>query len=260
MELPQIPIMLFHEFEEFVFSAALNDGGTSNGGLTYPPELGDLYSLYTKVRKNKIVAILEFGSGWSTLVLAKALDENRLSFSQFVRANIRHPNPFTLMTVDCSIKYQEIALERVPNDLSETSIIPVISEARMTLLNGQICHLFDSIPPFTADFIYLDGPDCNQVLGDVNGFTVRFGTDEYSYGLPMAADLLLLEPFFWPGALIITDGRGGNANFLRNNFKRNWLYRYDKDCDQHLFRLIGEPFGKISESLLSLKEGCLGVE
>lgn len=254
MTLSQFPIMSVNQFEEFILSTAPKTAELIENETIYAPELDDLYSLYTKVRNNKIVAIIEFGSGWSTLALAKALDENRLSFSQYVKKNIRHPNPFTLMTIDCSKEFQALALERIPKDLSDTTIIPVISEARMSILNGQICHLFDSIPPFTADFIYLDGPDCDQVSGNINGFSVRFGSEEYSYGLPMAADLILLEPFFWPGTLLVTDGRGGNANFLKNNFKRNWQYHYDKECDQHLFRLLEEPFGRISESLLLLKK------
>jgi len=262
MVISQIPVMSVKQFEEYILLTTPVTAKTVEGEIVYAPELDDLYSLYSKVRNNKAVAIIEFGSGWSTLALAKGLDENRLSFSEYVKANIRHPNPFTLMTVDCSRKFQTLALKRIPDDLSETNIIPVISEARMTILNGQICHLFDSLPPFTADLIYLDGPDCDQVSGVVNGFSVGSGSGsaDNTYGLPMAADLILLEPFFWPGTLLVTDGRGGNANFLKNNFKRNWLYRYDKECDQHLFRLHEEPFGKISESLLALKEGWLEVE
>lgn len=248
------------KFEEFINSVGKpQERLVAEGESVYPPEIDDLYSLYVKVRENKVVAIIEFGSGWSTLAMAKALDENRINHSEYVMQNIRHPNPFKLMTVDSSSIFQNLALSRIPIDLSETEIIPVISEARMTTVNGQICHVFDFIPPFTADFIYLDGPDCDQVIGDINGFSVRFGSKEYSYGLPMAADLILLEPYFWPGTLLVTDGRGGNANFLKNNFKRNWLYRYDEETDQHLFRLSEQPFGKISASMLLLKQGFLGL-
>jgi hypothetical protein len=255
----KIPVMAFNEFSEFILES-YSGNDSVDGEDAYGPELRDLYSLYSKVRNNKIVAVMEFGAGWSTLALFKALDENRRDFGEYVYANIRHPNPFTLMSVDCSEQFLSLALGRIPKELSETTIIPVVSTARMTTLNGQICSLFEAIPPFTADFIYLDGPDCEQVSGDVNGFSVRFGADDYAYGLPMAADLVLLEPFFWPGTLLVTDGRGANANFLKNNFKRNWEYRYDLDCDHHIFRLSEHPFGAISASLLTLKEGWLGVE
>ena len=255
----ELPVMSVIQFKEFILSKVQQTAQSISGEVVYAPYLKELYSLYTKVRNNKIVAIMEFGSGWSTLVLAKALDENRLSFQQYVNENIRHPNPFSLMTVDCSKEFQNLAIERVSEAYSEVTILPVISEARMSILSGQICHLFDVIPPFTADFIYLDGPDCDQVSGDVHGFSVRFGSEDRSFGLPMAADLLLLEPYLWPGTLLVIDGRGANANFLKYNFKRNWLYQYEKENDQHVFRLLEEPFGKFSKSLLILKDGSLGV-
>ena len=255
-ELFTIPLLSIREFKEFLLLNSTTE--TVEGELVYPPQVDDLYSLYTKIRNNNVVAILEFGSGWSTLALAKALDENRLSHQMYVKENIRHPNPFALMTVDASEKFQAVALNRIPSNLNETIIIPVTTQVHMTTVNGQICHLYDFIPPFTADFIYLDGPDCDQVGGDVNGFSVNFGSGSYSYGLPMSADLILMEPYFWPGTLIIIDGRGINANLLKNNFRRNWEYDFNKDLDQHSFQLVEEPVGRISESLLIHKK--IGVE
>lgn len=258
MEKNMLPVLSELEFQKFILKSVQDT--KVDGEVTYPPEFDDLYSLYTKVRNERSVAVLEFGSGWSTLALAKALDENRQLYSGFVSENIRHPNPFCLMTVDVSSKFQDVAIKRIPTHLLKNSIKPIISEARMSTVNGQICHLFDSIPPFTADFVYLDGPDCDQVQGEVNGMSVRFGSEEYKYGLPMAADLVQMEPFFWPGTSIVTDGRGANAFFLRSNFKRSWTYHYDEECDQHLFKLKDEHFGKISKALLELKNISLDDE
>ena len=255
-----IPILSIEEFEEFLISVSSGSTDSVESSIVFPYNLADLYSLYLSVRNNRIVAILEFGSGWSTLALTIALEENRRSFSKYIELNVRHPNAFTIMTVDCSEKYQAVALKRIPDNLATIRIIPVVSDARMTVLNGQYCHIFDQLPPFTADFVYLDGPDCNQVVGNVGGFSVKFGSNEDCYGLPMAADVLLLEPFFWPGTILITDGRGANASFLKSNFKRNWLYNYDKDLDQHYFKLLEAPFGSISESLLTLKVGLQEVD
>jgi hypothetical protein len=42
---------------------------------TYIPELGDLYNLYQYILINKRTTILEFGSGWSTLIFCLALNE-----------------------------------------------------------------------------------------------------------------------------------------------------------------------------------------
>lgn len=255
MTVLQTPVLSSKEFEEYLITVSSESTLSVEGDNVFPWNLADLYSLYLNVRINRVVAILEFGSGWSTLALTKALDENRSSFSRYIDANVRHPNAFTIMTVDCSEKFQELALKRIPSNLTNTRIIPVVSNARMTVLNGQYCHIFDALPPFTADFVYLDGPDCSQVLGSVGGFSVKFGSEDDFYGLPMAADMLLLEPFFWPGTILVTDGRGANASFLKNNFKRNWFYSYDKNLDQHVFKLLDAPFGSISDSLVRFKEG-----
>ena len=251
MTIYEIPYLSKSDLELYVTSRSNETPDLS--GDVLPPEWDDLYSLYSKVRTERSVAIIEYGSGWSTLVLAKALDENRRSYSEYVAEFIRHPNPFTLMTVDCSPEFQNTALKRIPKNLSDTRVIPVISRAIMTTANGQICHTFEHVPPFTADFVYLDGPSCDQVEGEVNGMTVGFGSTAYLYGLPMAGDLILLEAFIWPGTLIVTDGRGANAYFLRNDFKRDWIYEYDIKHDQHLFRLNDEAWGGISEAMLKLK-------
>ena len=246
-----LPVRDLLDFKTYILSLAREQ--SYNGMDIYPPEFDDLYSLYSKVRRNKSIAILEFGSGWSTLALTLALGENKSSYENYVNSHIRHPNAYSLMSVDCSSKFQSIALDRIQKPLNPDLVIPIISSAKMAVLNGQVCHLYDQIPPFTADFIYLDGPDCDQIAGDVNGMSVRFGSPEYTYGLPMSGDLLLLEPFMWPGTIIVTDGRGANAYFLKNNFRRNWDYHYDEECDQHIFNLLDAPWGGISLELIKFK-------
>lgn len=187
-------ILARREFTDFLESRPLPN--TTPNIELYPPGIDNLYPLYVKVRQEKVIAILEFGSGWSTVALTKGLGENRRLHTGFVSSHIRHPNLFSLMTVDCSKIFQSIATEHIPKSLEETKVIGVISSARMTSLNGAICTLFDSFPPFTADFIYLDSPDCDQVKRDVNGMHIRFGSPAHTYGMPMAADLLLREPYF----------------------------------------------------------------
>ena len=51
----------------------------------YIPELDDLYNLYQYVLINKRTTILEFGSGWSTLIFSLALRELRDKFSDKVK-------------------------------------------------------------------------------------------------------------------------------------------------------------------------------
>jgi hypothetical protein len=247
----------YDDFCSYVNGFYDNSRKTSDGVEVYPPNFPDLYSLYSKVVTSRTLAVLEFGSGWSTLVFAMALELNRNAYLDTVNG-LRHPNKFELMTVDCESRFISLSTQRIPKDF-KTRIHPVETKAHMAVVNNQICTLYQNLPAFTADFIYLDGPDCgeDQVLGDINGYSLSFGDDAKSYGLPMAADLIRLEPHLWPGTMIITDGRGANARFLKNNFVRNWDYEYDEILDQHCFSLNEPAWGKYSKLLLEFKAGNL---
>ena len=231
------------EFQSYISSFVTESELTAQ---LYLPDLEDLYSLYANVRKNKSIAIVEYGSGWSTLALALGIYENKLSDGEKYMENVRHPNPYHIMTVDASSKFQEIALNRIPMGLVDV-VLPIVSPCHIGTFNDRICSYFTEVPAFTADFIYLDGPDCDQVLGEIGGFNLDFGSDSHRYGLPMSGDLLRLEYFFWPGTQIVVDGRGANATFLKNNFSRNWTYEYNPNLDQHFFALIEPAWGKISK-------------
>ena len=234
------------EFEEFLSQFH------TIGAETYPPEIDDLFSIYNYIRQNRVVSVLEFGCGWSSLVIAEALRENFTLHSEELVRDVRHPNPFQLLSIDTSQFFIGIAKERLPQDLKSFAHFH-FSDCQMALVRDQIAHIYSDIPPWTADLVYLDGPDCDHVMGNVNGFTVNFGDLDKPYGLPMSGDLIRLEPYFWPGSHIITDGRGANANFLKNNFVRNWSHCYDALTDQHHFELLEEPWGPISRKLMKFK-------
>ena len=156
------------------------------------------------------------------------------------------------MTLDCSKKFLEVAKKR-QKEFAPMKVSYIKTSARYSIVRGQVCSLFRNFPQHTSDFIYLDGPACNQVKKSVRGFHGRFGNLE-TYGLPMSGDLLTVENWLWPGTIIVVDGRGANAAFLRDNFQRNWNYRLDTEVDQHIFYLDEKPWGKYSELLLTLKQ------
>jgi hypothetical protein len=79
MEKQFVPVLSQAEFSSFL-SNCVENARESETHPVYPPEIADLYALYSRVRNEKSIAILEIGSGWSTLVLVKALEENRISF------------------------------------------------------------------------------------------------------------------------------------------------------------------------------------
>ena len=233
------------DFEAWIESFVVNES-------TYPPVITDLFSLYKFVKKNKITSILEIGSGWSTLVLVTALRENYDLFGkEYLEAN-RNPNPFRLVTLDASEKFMSIALNRVPRNELEL-ITPIISTPIITTINNQICHIFENLPLFSPDLVYLDGPDCEQVNGSINNFSnnPNHPSSISKFGVPMSGDLLLIENFLQPGTQITVDGRGANANFLRTNFRKSWRYKYDEHLDQHFFKELGKPWGRWSKVHLS---------
>jgi hypothetical protein len=220
---------------------------TLNTPNVYSPETPDLRSLFDLIVSEGVVSVLEFGSGWSTLAIAAALEENKNRDT--VPLDFRHPNPFKLLTVDCSEEYLNYALSRLDFHALRGMVDYHLTTARMSEHLGVACHFFDSLPPFTADLIYLDGPDASQVLGDLGGISSKFGDGVRDYGLPMSADILRMEFYLWPGTFIVTDGRGANAEFLRRHLSREWSYHYSIPLDQHFFRLDSAPWGRHSRGL-----------
>lgn len=208
-------------------------------GETYSWELDDLYFLYKRVRQTGATSVLEFGSGWSTLVLSLGLWENRSSMGNGWPA--RHPNPWAIMTVDVSSHWQQIALERIPSEYASL-IVPVISECEAQLgPNGGIFSNFTNVPFFMPDLIYVDGPDPEQVKGEINGFSFV-----ETHTLPMVGNLLQIENQLWPGTEVVFDGRTANARALSASLTRSWDYFFDPFGDRTLMRLDESSLGAVS--------------
>ena len=70
----------------------------------YLPELFDLYNLYQCVLINKRTTILEFGSGWSSLIFSLALNElANKSFNEVKK--LRRNNLFELFVIENEKKF-----------------------------------------------------------------------------------------------------------------------------------------------------------
>jgi hypothetical protein len=249
----RVPIMEVSKFSDWIEAhRSLAD----ISGTLYAPDISDLYSLYSNIRNSKSIAVIEYGSGWSTLVLAKGIYENLQAdraITKNYNALVRHPNPFRVLTIDASKYFQDLALERLDPELLEI-VSNVVADVKYGTFLDRICTYFEYLPAFTADFIYLDGPDCDQIQGNFHGFDLNFGTSQHRYGLPMAADILRFEHYIWSGTQIIIDGRGANAAFLRANLVRKWSYNYNLSLDQHEFLLMEEPWGEIVKKHLDYKK------
>jgi hypothetical protein len=112
----------------------------------------------------------------------------------------------------------------------------------MSEFQNRIVTKYKKIPLCNPDFIYLDGPDQSQIKSNVSGINIK-----HNDFMPMVSDILKIEYFLLPGTIIVVDGRGANAKFLKDHFKRKWNYIYKKDLDQHIFVLADPPIGKLNE-------------
>ena len=202
------------------------------GRPALPPQKQDLKRLYRYIRESFATTVLEFGCGYSTMVIGYALHQNKLRFESMSKKPIMR-NDF--LFEGCSI------------DTNEHWLIEILSKSNYTYnisfnhrhcftnnYNGQRCHMYDNIPPVNPDFIYLDGPDPAQVKNWNPNWT------------PMSADILYMEPILIPGTQILIDGRTNNDRFLANNFKRNWKIDWNMEED-YTHMVLDEPrLGKIN--------------
>ena len=217
----------------------------------YSPEWDDLVRLHKLVRTRKVTTVLEFGCGYSTVVLADALAKNEREFGAFVSANLRRSNAFEIYSVDDMSGYIKITQDRLPTDLKERVFFKQ-SDVQTTTFNSRICTEYVALPNIASDFIYLDAPSQHSAKGEVSGISTR-----HADRLPMACDLLKIEHFLLPGTLILVDGRTANSRFLRSNFQRNWKYEHDIVGDIHTFELCETPLGPYNKAQIVF---CLGQE
>ncbi|MEM7586288.1 MAG: hypothetical protein AAF560_23045 [Acidobacteriota bacterium] len=207
--------------------------------IPFPPEADDLVRLHRLVRQRKPFTILEFGLGYSTLVMADALAKNQREWEALPeRPEIRNRFMFQLFSLDASSEWIAHTRERFPEPLRDRVHFRQ-SDVEIGRFQGQLCHYYTRLPDVVPDFIYLDGPSAKDVQGDINGLS--FQCDERTV---MSGDLLLMEPTFLPGTFILVDGRTNNARFLERNFSRDYEVEWHPEQDTTTFELMEERLGK----------------
>ncbi|MEQ1787099.1 MAG: hypothetical protein ABL966_08615 [Acidimicrobiales bacterium] len=180
------------------------------------PDIDDLVRLHRLVRERPCVTALEFGIGYSTIVLAHAMHQNEQEHGAVLRERLaRNSQLFQVFTVDANAAWIEHAVARVPRDLLDRLHV-THSTVSATTFAGRLCHTYDELPDVVPDFIYLDGPDPADVRGSVGGLS--FAAPERTV---MAADILVMEPTLLPGTVIVVDGRENNTRFLLRNLQRS---------------------------------------
>tara|TARA_Y100000590_G_scaffold18275_1_gene21772 strand:+ start:35874 stop:36701 length:828 start_codon:yes stop_codon:yes gene_type:complete len=222
----------------------------------YIPELEDLYRLYNFVTLNKRTTILEFGSGYSSLIFLLGLQHNSKKYLKEVKM-LRRNNPFELFIVENEKKFLNISKKRILNfkknikdknirkKFDNIKINFVYSDCVMTLYKGNYATEYKKLPLCNPDFIYLDGPDQFKIKNRINNFTTA-----HKDMMPMSCDILKFENFLTPGTIIVADGRTANCEFMLHNFKRKWIHLHDRKNDQHIFYLNSATLGEYNKRQL----------
>ena len=214
----------------------------------YPPNIKDLYFIFKIITLFKRINVLEFGCGFSSIIIKKALEDNKLKYKNTNFEEMGLKNTFQHFILDDQIKYIKIAKNRNSEYFKKNNIQQkyIFSNCEMTSFNNPVCTQYKKLPNIIPDFIYLDGPDLNKIHGNFNGINISKNKDF----TPMSCDILKIENILLPGTIILIDGRGLNSSFLRNNFKRNWIYFYNVFSDQHIFYLNDVSIGNKNSKLI----------
>lgn len=207
----------------------------------FPPNIIDLYRIHQFIILNNRTSVLEYGCGWSCLIIVHALNQN------LKRKKIIGSLNYEFEIIENVKKFLEICKKR--NKIVSTNKIKIkynFSKCYWTEFNKIISSSYKKITSISPNFIYLDGPDPNSVLIKKTDGIKQFKTNL----LPMSCDILKFEYHLIPGTIILIDGRTSNATFLKKNFKRDWVYFHDLKNDQSLFYLNEKPLGLRNEKQL----------
>lgn len=212
---------------------------------SYIPDILDLARLHKLVRMRKCINVLEFGSGYSTIVIADALKKNSINpvSSDILK---RRSEPWKVFSLEESKYWATKTRDRFPHYLSKFAEI-IESDISIDDFNSRPATFYSKIPNIHPDLIYIDGPS-QYGIGNLDKF--GFNTDTVDR-MPMSGDVLRLENFLLPGTLILFDGRTSNSRFILNNFQRKWKYRYSPRFDQTLLIQNEKPVGSDNRKLLN---------
>jgi hypothetical protein len=203
----------------------------------FEPEYDDLCRLHYLALQRKFINVLEFGSGFSTVIIADALRLLTDHFHSWTKINVRCQNLFHVFAVEEEQRFLEITQKRLGGKLTQFATV-TRSSVEFITFDNRFATVYSKLPNISPDFIYLDGPSQFGTTAELNGFSFNSPAR-----MPMSADILRFEFFLEPGTLILVDGRTQNARFLKAYLKRNWVYLHDPVGDIHYFELQENALG-----------------
>jgi len=217
----------------------------NNNKSPYTPDIKDLVRLHYFIKMRNITTILELGVGYSTLIMADALNFNKINLNKNIISKIRRGNLFELHSVDTDKKYISITKKKNNYD----NIVKFnYSSAILETFNFRACAKFKRLPNITPDFIYIDGPCYMHVKGSINGINMR-----HKDRTLVSTDLLSIEHLLIPGTIVIWDGQKNNVNFFKKNTLRNWDIYEDRNV--FIAELAENSLGVYNDNHLKLLNG-----
>ncbi len=232
--------------KENVYKSITNHDSYKNNRMQI--DIIDLARIHKILRKYKIFTVLEFGIGFSTVVIADALKKNNFDYQSTKRKyKIQKNNKFELYSVDSSKKW----ISNFKNDFKKNLYSNVkinYSKVYLSEFNSQICSFYKNIPAILPDFIYLDAPDPKTVEKKFRN--IDYKNDDF---VVMSGDILRFENYLLPGCIILVDGRNTNVRFIKNNLKRNWSIIEDYKSSFSFLFLNELPIGQKNINYLKYK-------
>ena len=138
----------------------------------FGPKLDDLCRLHWLAMRRKAISILEFGSGFSTAVMAAASRTLHARYQHWVKEKLRFMQPFHVHSVEEDERYVEITRKRLTKGLSDFASVQH-SGVDLLEVHSHIATLYSNIPNICTDFIYLDGPSQYAAKGNIRGLSLE---------------------------------------------------------------------------------------
>src|SRR5690606_18990780 len=108
--------------------------------------------IHKLIRDRKSFTVLEFGVGFSTIIIADALKKNNEDWNNLEnKPQVRNRFMFKCFSVDSSESWLKTAQERLPEELKEF-IVFHFSKVKIGTHNGQMCHFYENLPDIVPDF------------------------------------------------------------------------------------------------------------
>ncbi|MBX7146176.1 MAG: class I SAM-dependent methyltransferase [Alphaproteobacteria bacterium] len=199
-----------------------------------PPNTFMLALLHRLIRKRRPRRIIEFGVGFSTLVIAHALYQN-LQDENWGAEGVDPAFYGKLWSVETNPFWIENLEQKIPEYLSYfIDIRQTTTEAE--IIEGELCHLSRDLPNITPDFVYIDGPHVHDVSSMING--LGFIQEDGRLRSQITADILLYESTLKEGFYMLLAGQTNNMHFLCRHLKRKYRVIWNKSKNYSTFELL----------------------